>query len=741
MRRSPGILGNAAWILGSGITGCCMATMLFLSTALAQGVADDRGRAEALVVMIKGRLGEADTLGAGIIFAYASNRLYIATANHVVRRGQKVAEELQVELKALPGERFEAKLLDYFDSNLDLAILSLVGVDRHAIPADSIAFDRLADTGALVPGAGVYPVGYARGEAWARPLRADVVSRIDGAKILFESNFIGPGHSGGALFNDRWELVGMVRADQPPNGAAVRIDSILAAVAARGYPVSLKPAARATASAATAEPASPAARQAPAAAGRRAPDESRSPGPARGTDASSRPDQDYGFLAQAEKAEATILANIQSADYSRAIVQILEYEKLLLSRYPPPTFEDEQFRSERHHVAFRSAFSGWRPDPSSGTSLRKSYSKMGADPLLMLRGRDPADKLMVLSLDLGKSFGRMGLDADDIGQNPDKLLVSMSRLMSMSLGKADEPEFEQIGEIDVLQTKLVTQDGLPGLLIALPAHDGKGMIGFMLVTSPRTAAQNTKMLHETIESTNLQYHPSDLERIKGIRSTVTAKEDLRGTLAATRFLAMSQEYNAAADALREVYTHVVEQLSTAAIEGNVGVFPAYGVSLKNPDEKRWGLQVQDVGSTKALVLTDRGSVKSEAIMIYILDPLTLYGSGVVEMTENDAELKKFLVSVGRAVLMTVGSGIEREQFSTFKGGMAYEAIASANLTGVKAKVRIADQSTFFLMILMLADESAFDEKFADYDNLLSQDWLSIQSQTVDEEIEAQSQSR
>jgi hypothetical protein len=47
------------------------------------------------VVMIKCQVGDGESFGAGIIFGMGSNRLYIATANHVVRRDTDEAQKVR----------------------------------------------------------------------------------------------------------------------------------------------------------------------------------------------------------------------------------------------------------------------------------------------------------------------------------------------------------------------------------------------------------------------------------------------------------------------------------------------------------------------------------------------------------------------------------------------------------------------------------------------------------------------
>ncbi|MEE8587464.1 MAG: SUMF1/EgtB/PvdO family nonheme iron enzyme [Acidobacteriota bacterium] len=75
--------------------------------------------------MIDAEIGGVPTFGAGIIFAHTRNRLYLATANHVVRKGLKDAQDLRLRFLSLPGEPVEAKLLEDRDADLDLAVLAL----------------------------------------------------------------------------------------------------------------------------------------------------------------------------------------------------------------------------------------------------------------------------------------------------------------------------------------------------------------------------------------------------------------------------------------------------------------------------------------------------------------------------------------------------------------------------------------------------------------------------------------
>lgn len=198
---------------------------------------DDGQRPTELVVMIQSQLG----LGAGIIFGRKDDRVYIATANHVVRQGTVEAENIQIMLKGLPGQWLRVDLMKHFDanSNMDLAVLALDGLKRHGIEFCSLPINRLGKPGNMKRGDPVYPVGYPNGAPWAIPIVPDRVAQVVGQQITFQSAFISSGHSGGALLNEDGELIGMIRADQPPFGVAINIHKIVESLNQWGYPMQL----------------------------------------------------------------------------------------------------------------------------------------------------------------------------------------------------------------------------------------------------------------------------------------------------------------------------------------------------------------------------------------------------------------------------------------------------------------------------------------------------------------------
>jgi hypothetical protein len=84
-------MGNMA----SFRVGARFCVSLVLGVIVAPGATgqDDQSVAR-LVVMIQGKIGDAPSVGAGIVVGIGNDRLYIATANHVVRQGPREAESV-----------------------------------------------------------------------------------------------------------------------------------------------------------------------------------------------------------------------------------------------------------------------------------------------------------------------------------------------------------------------------------------------------------------------------------------------------------------------------------------------------------------------------------------------------------------------------------------------------------------------------------------------------------------------
>ena len=191
-----------------------------------------------LVVMVRGRFGELETAGAGIIVGRGPDRLYVATANHVVRQPQeKNVTQLEVMLRWLPGEWHAASVTADFDQQLDLAVVSVPN-------ANALLTQVQLNPARLAPEVKrtnqVFPIGYAGGTQWYSRVTPDLVSDVTSDTIRFETSLeLQPGQSGGALVNANYEIVGVVKHYATPHAVAVPMKRVLEWLEQRNYPVFL----------------------------------------------------------------------------------------------------------------------------------------------------------------------------------------------------------------------------------------------------------------------------------------------------------------------------------------------------------------------------------------------------------------------------------------------------------------------------------------------------------------------
>lgn len=201
----------------------------------AQSVAEEADRIKPLLAMITCAASEgAESFGAGILVGMEKDRVWIATAAHVV---QPCSADVQVRFKGASRD-YKATLVRKADPPLDLAVLSVAGVK----PADltSVPLDRLGDPTSLKRGDPLYLMGNPAGEAWSASDTPDRMVNTDGDLLNFSSITIAQGHSGGALLNDRWEVVGMIVADSRTGSRALSVKKVVKTLREWKVPVALR---------------------------------------------------------------------------------------------------------------------------------------------------------------------------------------------------------------------------------------------------------------------------------------------------------------------------------------------------------------------------------------------------------------------------------------------------------------------------------------------------------------------
>jgi len=195
---------------------------------------------EQIVVMIRCTLDGEPSIGAGILFGSANDRLYVVTANHVVRRGTTEATGIKVELRGLPGEPVTANLTTRFDATRDVAVLSIAGVRAKGIDPAQLPFDRLGDPTSISRGDGVRALGFPQGRPWGTSVAAAPLASVSDSLLVFETSQVVPGNSGGALLDTREQIVGLVLNVLPPDATARSIAQVSRMLRDWGFPVALR---------------------------------------------------------------------------------------------------------------------------------------------------------------------------------------------------------------------------------------------------------------------------------------------------------------------------------------------------------------------------------------------------------------------------------------------------------------------------------------------------------------------
>lgn len=183
-------------------------------------------RARNLIVRVNSYMAGLDlpSFGSGIVIAApTTNQLYVVTAKHVVDG----ATRFDVSLATGPETVLTGRLL-WTSEDRDIAVLS-VEPSAEQVAEVRRSFSRLGRIGSLSANSDVYPVGCPAGECWLQPTADRVI--IPGPVVLeFQSAFVREGHSGGGLFDETWELVGMVTQGDLRRAEAVPIDLLLGEV-------------------------------------------------------------------------------------------------------------------------------------------------------------------------------------------------------------------------------------------------------------------------------------------------------------------------------------------------------------------------------------------------------------------------------------------------------------------------------------------------------------------------------
>jgi hypothetical protein len=211
--------------------------LIFFIASLADAQTEYSKEVKKLVVMLETETGDNTQIGAGLVFAVARNRIYIVTAKHVVQVNDEDAEGIKVKFWQLPGEEFEATLLAPLVTPLDMAVLYVKAEDAGLTP-DEFPFELLTG-GDTETSNKVVSVGQGSGRPWVYLERdLNIISKQAG---ILEVQFsdVSRGDSGGGIFNERGELLGMIITDAPPALRAIDAETLLSELEQNQYEISV----------------------------------------------------------------------------------------------------------------------------------------------------------------------------------------------------------------------------------------------------------------------------------------------------------------------------------------------------------------------------------------------------------------------------------------------------------------------------------------------------------------------
>jgi len=423
--------------------------------------------------------------------------------------------------------------------------------------------------------------------------------------------------------------------------------------------------------------------------------------------------------------EKEILSCAQKKEFREAIIKAAEYEQELIFRYPPPSLQDNLFQSEAEHISFRNSFTDWQKIGLKELEIPEWLPMMGFNILLAQEGKVEEERFIAITMNMGQLEQRMGLSNPAQNKMNDQELLLGGTMIANQFGAVTNQQFTTIGEHPVLSMEIGTALAGPPIDMINLAN-GRRLFSFLVISSLRNQQDNKNKLNELIKTLNFTYKPANTDKINVIRQKITDANELQPRLKCIAELAAIGEYNAASEELANLRTMLNQRMQKPIVKDNTAQYPDYGITLANPDDTKWKLSIEDMGGTKMLLLEEKWSVKNEGIAILILDTIMTYGPQAAKAFEDDEQKKQLLTGGGRGSALSIGTNIESEQFSTFKGNLAYEAVVSTNISGLKAKCIWTLRPGFMLGVLMMADANSFQQKIKEYENIILGDSLKIQ---------------
>lgn len=218
--------------------------MASILTIAASGIAQAQllpsqgaGAARSQVAMLE----VGGTVGAGVIVGFDGGAVYVATAAHITDLAKRPRPTVKVNFEDAPEVARAGEFLEQFEppDGGDLAVIVVRSDAGLRSFLNGLDFAMLSPVALPPAHAPVTSIGYSGGSAWTRGQSETLLPSEAGA-LKINSDVL-EGQSGGAVYNEAWELIGMAiyRDLAGPTVYARPIGPVLSTLQSWGVPVRL----------------------------------------------------------------------------------------------------------------------------------------------------------------------------------------------------------------------------------------------------------------------------------------------------------------------------------------------------------------------------------------------------------------------------------------------------------------------------------------------------------------------
>ena len=213
-----------------------LASCLFALPAKSQLLPSQaKGAARAQVVM----LSVSGTVAAGIVAGYDDDKVYVVTAAHVANLTSEPFPDVDVRFEDAPDAIRLGVFYTKFEpaNKLDIAVVIVKRDDNLAALLNGLDFAILSPVPFPPAGSPVTSIGFSFGSMWTTGTNEALLPNERG-NLHFTSE-VGEGQSGGGVYNEAWELIGMAVRSGAGTVYARPIDAVIKSLKGWKIPVRL----------------------------------------------------------------------------------------------------------------------------------------------------------------------------------------------------------------------------------------------------------------------------------------------------------------------------------------------------------------------------------------------------------------------------------------------------------------------------------------------------------------------